>query len=376
MQLYDKQTINQLEWPDNDLGRYAKSYLFPMINDDPNHFVNNVQTTVQALSDRELVIPITINDAEYDNSYVCSPFGQYINYGLDEMESLVSKLKRPFMKGALHCLGSLLKAGQINKAVHVNNWLLSTNLYPHLNPLQIQEITDLLTNQFPEHALIFRSINQTEGSLLEILKSKGYSLVFSRLVFLIEKDDPAPIKERHFKKDVKLLESSGYEVIEHEQISLDEAARIASLYQALNIEKHSRVNPLFTEEFTKLCLQTGTLKFRGLKKDGVLDAVYGAVHRGETMVAPFFGYDTTKPEELGLYRQLSALAVLEARESKRTLNQSGGASSFKKRRKAKPVAEYHAVYTDHLPKWRQAPWQTLKQIGDRFIAPFVSQKNI
>lgn len=372
MQLIEQDRL----WPEKKRASTAQTYLSPLIEQGVKPFISNVDTTIMALEDKELLIPLTINQAEYDNSYICSPYSQYVSYGLDELEALVRPSTLPFMKGALCSLGGLLKAGQINKTVHINNWLLSTNLYPSLASQQIQAILATLIQRFPDHALLFRSVNETDTDLIHLLKESGFSLLFSRKVFMLDTKSSAPFKERHFKKDLKLLDSGGYEVVENDGWSPDDAPRIAALYRALNFEKHSKVNPLFTDKFVANCLKSGKLRFRGLKKEGIIHAVYGATLEQDTMVAPFFGYDTTLPEKEGLYRQLSALAVLEAKESGAILNQSGGAASFKTRRGAKSVLEYHAVYTAHLPRWRQAPWQTLKTIGNRIILPFVDKKKI
>lgn len=376
MLLYDKSSIDRLLWPNTNEGRYAKNYLSPLIKNDAKSFIDNVETALLALQDKNLILPITVNDKEYSNSYVCSPYSQYISYGLDEIDILDTSHLRILIKAALICMGKLLKAGQINKAVHVNNWLLSTNLYPVLTSQQIKSITGTLKDIFSDHAIMFRSVNATQTELIGQLQEEGYEFLFSRMIYLLDTQDDAPFKERHFKKDLKLLESGGYEIVEPHAMTTEDIPRITELYHSLNIKKYSVQNPQFNNRFIGLALEKGILSFRGLRKDGVLDAVYGCIKRNGMMVAPFFGYDTSKDENLGLYRQLSAIAVLDAKESSLKLNQSAGAASFKKRRKAIPTPEYHAFYVKHLPSWRQAPWQSLKQFGDKLILPYIKKNNI
>ncbi len=50
--------------------------------------------------------------------------------------------------------------------VHVNNWLLSTNLYPALSEAQIRAITTHLIARFPTHAIAWRSVNTVAGEAL------------------------------------------------------------------------------------------------------------------------------------------------------------------------------------------------------------------
>lgn len=376
MRLYDRDTLSTLVWPTTTEGEYARNYLEPIINKGPQHYIDNVLTTYMVIQDGALILPVSVNHTEYQNSYVCSPYGQYIRYGVDEIHQLYSFPMRSLCQHSLQGLGCLLKMGRINQTIHINNWLLSTNLYPDLTAQQIRSLTELLTELFPNHAILFRSVNATQTELLELLEKQGYSKLFSRQVYLLDTQSSEPFNERHFKKDLILLENSGYEVVSPDAFSLNDVPRIAELYRALNIEKHSIQNPQFNEAFIRLGVEKHALTFHGLRKDGSLDAIFGSIQRGQTMAAPFFGYDTGKPEELGLYRQLSALAVLKAKQNGFLLNQSSGAGSFKKRRKAKPVSEFHVVYTRHLPAWRQLPWNCMQSIGQRFILPFVEKHSI
>jgi len=175
IKLYDRSTIDQLPWPNTPDGQYAKDYLFPLIKEGTHKFIDNVQTNLQALTIDDLVLPITINDAEYENSYVCSPYCQYVSYAIDELYLLKNTTLQCSVKAILLGLGRLLKCVQINRVVIVNNWLLSTNLYPRIKPQQIRAITDFLTKRFPNHLIMWRSLNHfLHSSIIETMKSTGY----------------------------------------------------------------------------------------------------------------------------------------------------------------------------------------------------------
>ena len=79
-------------------------------------------------------LPLTINDAEWDNSYVLSPWTHYITYGSTELQHLPGRLLRALGVILLKGLGKWLRRSDFNRVVMVNNWLLSTNPWPASSP--------------------------------------------------------------------------------------------------------------------------------------------------------------------------------------------------------------------------------------------------
>lgn len=352
------------------------SYLKALLSKTPRHFIDNVHTPIMAAQVDSQVIPFTISHDDCESSYVTSLYNQYIGYARDELAKHVSPGKRRLYDSVLMILGELMRAGGLNKCIHVNNWLFSTNLTPEMNQQQLNALVESLVDCYPRHAIVFRSVNAWRYESIHQFINAGFSPMFSRQIFMLNTKSEIPFKERHFRKDVDLLRSSGYEVVESHELKGSDASRIAELYRSLNITKYSRQNPQFNAEFTEMAIQTQALRFRCLRKNGKIDGVYGCYDDGETMVAPFFGYDTSLPEEAGLYRQTSALVTLEAQEKGLLLNQSAGASSFKLRRKASPVLEYHMVYTKHLNPLRQAAWKGMCKYSNSVILPFVVENKI
>src|SRR5690606_7977406 len=109
------------------------------------------------------VFPVTINNTEWSNSYVCSPYTAYISYAKEEAKL---KIKNTFLRFILNAfistLSFYLKKTSINKVVHVNNFMLSTNPYPEWNGISLKELVSFLTKEFPKHAIIFRSLNDLQ----------------------------------------------------------------------------------------------------------------------------------------------------------------------------------------------------------------------
>src|ERR1700674_391518 len=77
--------------------------------------------------------------------------------------------------------GAALRRAHINRTVVVNNWMLSTNLYPREWLPDVQGLTPALIGAFRSHYICFRSLNRwTNAPLLEALVRGGYTPVASR----------------------------------------------------------------------------------------------------------------------------------------------------------------------------------------------------
>ncbi|MDF2936493.1 MAG: family N-acetyltransferase, partial [Paenibacillaceae bacterium] len=75
--LYSREDLHRVEWPDTEDGRYARDYLDPLMAHGAVKYMTNVDTTVLLARVDDLVLPLTVNDAEYGNSYVCAPYTHY-----------------------------------------------------------------------------------------------------------------------------------------------------------------------------------------------------------------------------------------------------------------------------------------------------------
>lgn len=363
LRLYDKSNVDECSWPQNIEGDYARRFLTPLIKQGVSTYVENIQTDLRVLVCDELVLPLTINHTEYDNSYVCSPYSYYISYGKESLKLLTGKGSYYAIHALLWGAAKVLRHYQINKVVIVNNWLYSTNLYPPIQPQQLNLIAKFLQQQFPEHTIVFRSINpDTTSTCYETLQQSGFDYIASRQIFFIDPHQSTLFESRLFKSDLKLLKNSGYEIIEGAQLLKEDLSRVLALYRDLYIHKYSQLNPNFTEEFLLLALTENLMHFKALKKEGRIDGVVGYVKCDKMMFSPFFGYDRTVPKEVALYRLLSTVLMLEAHQQHLCFHLSSGASTFKTIRKAHPCIEYMAVYHQHLPFKRRIPWLILKNI--------------
>jgi hypothetical protein len=309
----------------------------------------------------DLVFPVTINDKEYQNSYVCSPYNHYIIYAKEELKNL----KNPFLEGiltqVLNLLGSLLKAGKINRVVIVNNWLISTNLYPKVSEEQISEIVNFLQMRFPGHSILFRSLSPFKDlPLPKIFARVGGKLLMSRQVYFLDPNHSKVWTNKSYKRDLSHYKKSLPEMGGPESISKEDYARIVELYRLLYIDKYSIHNPLFNVHLIELAHQKQILELKIFRENGVIQGVLGFFIRHGQMTTPLFGYDTTLSLDKGLYRVLSTHLVHEAKARNLFLHQSSGAAEFKRSRGAVPELEYTAIFDSHLPLYRRWTWNFLR----------------
>lgn len=98
IKIYDKTNIDELDFPLSEDGIYAKKYLTPYIKNRTSFYIDNVETDLKILSIDNLVLPITINDKEYNNSYVVSPYTHYVTYSKEELKELKNPLLEIILK--------------------------------------------------------------------------------------------------------------------------------------------------------------------------------------------------------------------------------------------------------------------------------------
>ncbi|MBE0672236.1 MAG: GNAT family N-acetyltransferase [Anaerolineales bacterium] len=369
--LFTKENIHTLKFPPTADGDYARRYLIPMMTDDLQKHIRNIHNTrLMAVNVDDVILPITTSDFHAENTYTVSPYSHYVSYGgLEEVKHLNSPLAEVAVKAVMKPVGWYFRYSELDKVVFVNNYLLSTNLYPSVNRAQLSAVSEALLGWFPDRAIIFRSVDQKKNPhVYQALENLGYDLVLSRQVWYM--DPVAALKTRQCKEDVRVLKKAGYDVVSGKDLSDDELHRAVQLYELLYLQKYSYYNPQFTFDFLKLARDEEILHMYGLKKDGRLNAIMGFFVRNGTMTQPLFGYDTSLPMEEGLYRLLTLVTLQEGVKRGLLVHASGGVGKFKKVRGGESVTEYNAVYTKHLPKRRQLPWKLIQAVSKAAIPYF------
>lgn len=371
--IYTHHNLAKLAWPQTEFGDYARRYLTPMVTNGPQAYIANAQTELQVLSVDDIVLPVTPTTYHPQNSYVCSPYTHYVTYGQQEFAVLKNRPFELLLKLLFIPLAAYLRRTEFDKAVLVNNWLLSTNLYPGLTAIQIRSALKHLIAAFPDRAVIFRSVDVRQTALLATLRELGCEMVFSRNVYYQDPRSLSVQRAKQFRFDLKHFRRSPYQIVTGEEFADSDIPRIVQLYNALYLDKYSRYNPQFTPEFIRLALRQQLLTIRAFTLDGRIDAVMGYFTRQGLATPPLFGYDTSLPKTTGLYRLLSMLMSLEGLQHNLTVHFSAGVGRFKHLRGCLPSIEYNAVYHAHLPANRRRPWQLLRLLMDKTAIPIIQK---
>ena len=348
VRLLDPAAMSPADWPAGS--EMLRAYAGGFAERGATRLVANLRTELRVLHTGDAVLPVTINDSDYDNTYVCSPYTAYATYAKEETSLLHDRWWCPALAVLADSAGAILKRARINRMVQVNNWMLSTNLFRRDATWNLDAITAVLREKFPDHFICFRSLNAwSDAALLQRFRASGYKLVASRPVYVFEDFARTWLRTHNAKLDRRALARTEFRVIAHDELGEADYERMAELYRQLYIEKYSRLNPQFTADYLRLCHRARAMTFFGLRAtSGTLDGVLGLFAIDGIVTAPIVGYDTSRDARCGLYRLLMTLTFDFAMQRGLRLNLSSGAAHFKRLRGGRPQIEYSAIYDRHL----------------------------
>lgn len=376
--LFDAETIDQLQEPQDENSRYVKRFFTPFIKDGSLKYIENIRTQVAILQVEDVLVPLTINNEETGNAYVVSPYTHYVDYAREELVLIKNAFLKKTLEVLLSALGKLLRFSRVNKVIHINNWMFSTNLYMDLSEEQIRAITTYLTNRFPHHVLIFRSINQyVYQDIYTSLQKKGDHMIASRQVYFSKHRQKMKGRQReHVNRDYSLIRKKGYEIIDLNENHIGYARELLDLYNDLYIKKYSKWNPKFTEDFIRLSLKEDLLVMKGVKQGDQFIGCLGYWKINGVMTTPLFGYNTDLEKGAGVYRVLSALLNEKSEKKGYLLNMSSGAADFKINRGGEGVIEYSGVYIRHLPLRRKLGFMVLQGLINGIGVPLLKNQKL
>lgn len=314
--------------------------------------IKNLDADMRDLQINATHFPTTLSDGP--NCYLCDPTAAYIDYAIEETRHFVARpgLQKPLL-GLISACKPLFRLARLDHQVQPNNWLFSTNPVPEITQADAAQLRDTLTAAHPSRAIVIRSLNQiADAASIAALQRAGFTLLASRQIYIFDPNGT----DKHSsdtKRDQKLLANTNYDIVQAATFSAGDFTRAAALYNMLYLDKYTSLNPQYTASYLAQAHQIGLLNIIGLRgADDRLDGVVGLFTNGNTMTIPMLGYDTSKPQKLGLYRMLNAIGQSHAQQAGMLHNMSAGAADFKRNRGAQPTIEYSAVYLRHL-KLRQ-----------------------
>lgn len=359
----------------SDRSDYWKTVLL----EGPAALAPNLRGRPGAVSHEGHAWPLLISDRIEDASYPCSLYGQYVRYPREELGLVPSAATRLAARIGLFLTGGLLRIAKVDRTVQWSSWMMSTNLHGPGLKESVADVTRALVRRFPRHAVLVKNINCFEDPALPAaFANEGYDLVTSRQIYFFDGRSGDFLKKDTVKRDRKALDKlAGYRQVAHADFTGADVPRIAELYRMLYVDKHSRLNPRYTERFVAGALRGGWLEFSGLRHEsGRLDGVFGCFNSGDVMSTPFIGRDTSVPGEDGMYRHLVSMLLRTVESRRALLNYSSGAGDFKRRRGGVPVIEFNALYYRHLSPARSAALRLFGHTVNRFARPFLEKNQL
>ncbi len=377
--LFDPATATEADWSAN--ADKTRAFIDAVAKAGPSAFANNITTQWRALRSGGRVFPVTINDGEIGGSYVCLPHSAYSLYAREELHLVATGWMKGPLSGLIAIADKLLRAAEINRIVHVNNWMLSTNLHGDWDGSDASQIVDVLTRQFPRHIIAIRSVDPwTSPALFAALSRGGWQLLPSRQIWVTDDLAANWSRRRDTKSDRRILKQSGLvtETLASPSALRDgDVERITALYAMLYLDKYSQLNPAFSAAWVRMTLETGIIRYHVARdSDGVIQAVAGTFTVGDVLTTPVVGYDTTRPQSEGLYRSACLLAYEEALAKGLRVNGSAGAAAFKRNRGAHGVIEHTAIWTRHLSLGRRLILRLLSGLLNRIAVPYMIRNQL
>ena len=368
--LYDENDFHSIQFENEHESHHLVRELMGNKSFD---FVSNVNTKIIAMGYENDIWPLTINHKEYRNALICSPYTTYVIYPLDEFKRFTKVWIKVAVLLNAAIMFVLCRLTRFNQVVQVNNNLNSLIKHPKKFIQLISEITKKIIQKYPKHAVTFFRVNDAlDNDLLNALKEYGY-LVFpdrSAHVFLTKN---GVMQRSHTKRDMSLLRKTSYEIVPHDALTIQDAERIAELYQSLFIEKHSRCNPQYTVYYFQQAIQNHWHHYTALRNtEGRIDAFISWFDKENVMTCGPLGYDSGVDRKMGLYRKLVAICLQRADQNEIIFNMGGGSDEFKSNRGSTQTLEYTAVYCKHLPFYRQISWKIVNYALNKLLRKIVN----
>ena len=359
-----------------DDGSLAARHVAALRNAGLSSLIANAASEPLLLRHGPWRLPVTVEDGSYGNTYVASPHSAYVLYARDEIDIVGMKLGRTAARGVLGVMDGLLRCLRINRTVHLDNWLLSTNLHGDWKGEGLPAMREMLSARFPDHFLVLRSLDPWScPELLEAAREDGWVLMPSRQIWVTSDLRTQWKKRNNSQNDRRALRKSGLRVEEITTIGDTDAERIADLYHQLYIGRYSGLNPRFTARFITASARNGLLEYRVARDaNGTIMAAAGMRVAGAIATLPLLGYDLSRPRSEALYPIASYLASEWAMERDLRFNGSAGAGHYKQLRGATGQIEYVAVHASHLPRVRRAGLAFLARSLNALMVPMLEKQ--
>lgn len=323
----------------------------------------------------EKLVPYTKNQMTKETlCYTISTFTHYYHYLREEMDIVGLRFSKLILMPPLWLIGFFLRFAKVDQAFTINNFGLSTNLFPKgLRAKEWEEVVSEVEKSNPKHAILVRSVNRGLNSNdYDALIGCGFKPMFARNVLLFPHK---PIehfqkgKRRQILRDEKLEQKLGFKWLSDVILNDEQASRVAELYNQLYLGKYSKNNPRFTPLFHYECSNRKILNYQLLIDGDKIIGVLGMKVVDEVSTTPILGYDHHHPNANVLYRIITAKITRTSSDYNFHRHASSGANKFKQLRGGVTNEEFTMVKTSHLSWWRRLNWGLIRFMAQKIGRP-------
>lgn len=317
---------------------------------EARHWVGNVDARVQRISAGGASVPLLLDGPRAGaSSYVAGARAAWLDYAAHEarrgLPGAAGLAAGAGLALGLPPLRAAFALAGLSRAAWIDAPLFSTQLPDPALADAAPALAAAARAAAPDRLLLWRNLcPEAEPRLPAALRADGWALLPARLVYLCDPADAALWKRGHVKRDQALLREGSVAWVEPGEVREADLPALRACFRAVFIDKHSALNPDYTDAFFLEALRAGgPLELLGLRWEGRIVGVLGLYARHGWLTTPLIGYDTSAPAALGLYRRLMARLLREARERGLRLHYSSGAGDFKRHRGGVPALEYTAA---------------------------------
>lgn len=338
------------------------------------HWVHNAVCSVSCSDAGNPPIPVTRQQrySEQD-SHVVSPRSAWLHYARDEALRHGGSLSALAQLTSLP-LSGLLTAARLDEAAIINNWLISTNLHPQWQDSDLSLLTESVMARHGDSPLLIRNISDAANpGLAARLAQQGWTLLPVRQIYTCDPQQDALWQQPAVSHDQALLTRGDMQWLGPASLREQHLPALRRCFREAFVDKHSALNPDYSESFFRLCLNSRFLELHALQHNGDIVAVIGLYQRYGWLSAPLTGYATGLSPQLGLQRRLMALLLREAHKRALKVHYGAGAGQFKQQRGGVASLEYSAVFSSHLPGRQRLALSTLAGILQRTAAPLLTR---
>jgi len=327
--------------PKNEYSEFIKEYFIWISNIWVNKYILNLNIEIKFIEIDSFLIPLCFWN-NLDNCYTAS-FLSIFNYWKYELKNIKNIFTKKIFNIIINIFIFFWKKIHLDEdIVYVNNFMLSTNLYPDFKKDTLIKINNFISKKYPNKIIVYRTLNSfCNKCIISTLDKYWFKKIVSRQIFIFNS-----IYNREYKKlkivknDFRILRKYWFVF---KKVELKDSNKILELYNKLYIEKYTKMNPQFTVDFIKKLILNKYFYFYKLLDGNKIIWVIWYYYINNQVTTPIFGYDTTYNKKYNLYSQVSNLLTFNSLDKFDILNSSSWAWNFKIARWWKKYIEYNYI---------------------------------